>query len=106
MPRSPVADRNPSAESGGVIRISGAFLLDHEEDILNLVKHQGSLSEQKNPTAKVTTIEKSDGTIVVTASDHNLVMKIGKALTHAYKGSHNYKFRDGDKFVEVDWKRD
>lgn len=98
--------RNRDTELGGVIKISGAFLLDHEEDILNLVKHEGKLSEERNASAKIVGIEKSNGAILVKASDHNLAVRIGKALSHAYKGKHRYNFREGEKFAEVTWERD
>lgn len=93
-------------EQGGIIRISGDFILDHEEEILNLVKHEGKIAEVRNPLHRVTNIEKKDGMILVEISDHNLTLHIGKALSRAYKGMHAYKFLKGEKFVEVDWKRD
>ncbi|MFH1826339.1 MAG: hypothetical protein ABH823_03510 [bacterium] len=93
-------------EQGGIIRLSGQFLLDHEEDILSLIKHQAKLAEERNPGQKVTSIKKAKGGIVVQTSDHNLTMHIGKALTKAYKGIHQYKFSKGERFVEVDWQRD
>ena len=93
-------------EEGGILRLSGAFLLDHEEEVLNLIKHEGRLAEQKNPLHKVSKIEKADGVIHVEITDHNLALHIGKCLVHAYKGEHTYKFLKGEKFVEVDWKRD
>jgi len=95
-----------SRDHGGKINISGAFLLDHESDILNLVKHEGRLAEEKNPSHKIKSIAKANGGIVVETSEHNLALRIGKQLVHAYKGEHNYKFTKGEKFVEVDWKRD
>lgn len=106
MPRDPVVSRNPKFERGGIVNISGAFLLDHEEDILNLVKHQGKLAAEKNAEHRVININKASGGIVVLVSDHNLAMKIGKALTHAYKGDHQYKFAQGEQFVEINWRRD
>lgn len=115
MPRGPFGrekvhrfeqSRNLDLEAGGIIRISGSFLLDHEEDIVSLVKHQGKQASEKNPGHKVTRIDKTNGGITVETSDHNLAMKIGKALCRAYKGEHQYKFREGEKFVEVDWRRD
>jgi hypothetical protein len=93
-------------EEGGVIRLSGKFLLDHEDEILGLIKHQGKLAEEKNADHKILNIEKVDGGITVRLSEHNLALHIGKALTHAYKGEHTYKFLDAEKFVEVDWRRD
>ncbi|NQT29048.1 MAG: hypothetical protein HQ596_00605 [Candidatus Saganbacteria bacterium] len=98
--------RNPDYEEGGIIKISGAFLLDHEEDILNLVKHEGKLAEERNPNARVIEIAKINGGIEVKTSDHNLAMRIGKALSRSYKGEHHYNFRKGEKYAEVVWKRD
>ncbi len=93
-------------EEGGVINISGKFLLDHGDEIINLIKHEGRLAEQRNPLHKVSKIEKVDGGITAEITDHNLALHIGKALTHAFKGKHEYKFLKGEKFVEVVWKRD
>jgi len=93
-------------EEGGVIRLSGSFLLDHEAEVVNLVKHEGKLAEERNPLHKVIGIEKADGGIVATLSDHNLALHIGKRLEHAYKGKHEFKFLKGEKYVEVLWRRD
>jgi len=93
-------------EEGGIIKISGSFLLDHEEEIVNLVKHEGKLAEEKNPLHRITKIEKANGGLVAEVTDHNLTLHIGKRLVHAYKGEHKYKFLKGEKFVEVDWRRD
>ncbi|MCU0640566.1 MAG: hypothetical protein MUC35_00570 [Candidatus Margulisbacteria bacterium] len=93
-------------EEGGIIRLSGKFLLDHEDEVLNLIKHEGKLAEQRNPGHKVVKIEKADGGISAEISDHNLALHIGKALSHAYQGEHEYKFLKGEKFVEVKWRRD
>ena len=106
MPKSPVEFKDHNLEQGGIIKISGAFLLDHEEDILNLVKHEGKLAEERNDNAKVSGIEKVNGGISVQTTDHNLALRIGKALSRAYKGKHEYKFLQGNKFVEVTWQRD
>jgi hypothetical protein len=113
MNRGPLGNRHfedfrkpKKIEEGGVLNVSGAFLLDHEEEIINLIKHEGRLAEEKNPLHKVSKIEKVNGGIVVEITDHNLTLHIGKRLSHAYKGKHSYKFLKGEKFVEVDWSRD
>ena len=98
--------RNPDTELGGIVKISGKFLLDHESDIINLINHEGKLSEERNPKAKINKIDKANGGLVVEVSEHNLAMRIGKALSSAYKGEHHYNFREGEKFAEVTWRRD
>ena len=93
-------------EAGGIIKISGKFLLDHEEDILNLIKKEGKLAEERNDHAHISEIQKDGQGILVKASDHNLAIRIGKAVHKAYKGELDLKFREGEKFAEVVWKRD
>ena len=115
MPRGPQGrekgvryeqSRNIAGDSAGAVRISGNFISDHEEEILNLIKREGKLSEERNSRARITKIEKANGGIIVETSDQHLAMKIGKSLQSAYKGEHQYKYRDGDKFIEVNWRRD
>jgi hypothetical protein len=114
MPQGPLSRerhyegfQKPKAiEQGGIIKLSGSFLLDHEEELVNLIKHEGKLAEEKNPAHNVKKIEKVDGTIVAEITDHNLALHIGKALVHAYKGEHKYRFSKDEKYVEVEWKRD
>ena len=48
-------------EEGGIIRLSGKFLLDHGEEVIGLMKHEGEAAEKKNPHHRITRIEKVDG---------------------------------------------
>lgn len=98
--------RNPDYEEGGLIKISGKFLLDHEEDILNLIKKEGKLAKERNSNSHISDIQKDGQGILIKASDHNLAIRIGKAVHRAYKGELDLKFREGEKFAEVIWKRD
>jgi len=98
--------KQKKVEEGGVIHISGSFLADHADEIINLVKHEGKAWEADNPTAKLTSIEKANGGFKVETTNHKLALHIGKCLHKAYKGLHEYKFLKQEKFVEVNWKRD
>jgi len=93
-------------EQGGLIKLSGAFLHEHQDEILNLIKHEGKLAEEKSADHKVTKIEKANGGFHVEISDHNLALHIGKKLVSAYKGSHEVKLRNGEKYAEIRWSRD
>ena len=93
-------------EAGGQIKLSGAFLNEHKDEVLNLIKNQSRLFEQNSPDHKVTDITKVDGGIVVTTSSHNLAAHLGKALSHAFKGKHKLNFSKDEQYVEVDWRRD
>ena len=97
--------RNPDIELGGVVKISGKFLLDHEEELLNLVNHEGNLAQERNPQSSISKISKTDGVITVEVTEHNLASRIGKALHRAYKGELRSNFSEGEKFAAVNWQR-
>ncbi|KAF0134255.1 MAG: chaperone ATPase [Candidatus Saganbacteria bacterium] len=97
---------NVQKEAGGLVRLRGAFLKDHNEEIVNLIKHESKLAESENPDHRVTEISKVDGGMDVLISASSLAMHIGKSLSMAYKGEHKYNFSHDEKYVEVDWKRD
>lgn len=92
-------------EEGGLIKLSGSFLLDHETDLINLINNEGKLAEDHDAKSRLVKVEKKDGAIWAVTSTHNLALHIGKALTHAYQGSHEFKFLNGEKYVEVHWER-
>ncbi len=93
-------------EAGGLVRVRGAFLKDHEDEIVNLIKHESRTTEQDNPEYKVSAISKVDGGIDVATTSSSLAMHIGKSLSHAYKGEHKFTFSHDEKYIEVDWRRD
>ena len=98
--------RNSKIEEGGLVKLSGDFLVDHKDEILNLINHEGRLAKERSKHGHISKVDKANGGILVETTDHNLALRIGKALSRAYKGKHNYKFLKGEKFVEVEWRRD
>ena len=93
-------------EAGGLVRVRGAFLKDHEDEIVNLIKHESRMAEQENPEYKVSEIAKVDGGLDVATTSSSLAKHIGKSLSMAYKGEHKYTFSQDEKYIEVDWRRD
>ena len=90
----------------GKIYLTGSFVSEHFEELVNLLKSEERHAMGKNPLERLIKLEKSsDGIYAETTSDA-LAMRIGHVLQRAYKGSEESKFRAGDKFLEVRWHRD
>ncbi|MFC1767373.1 BCAM0308 family protein [Candidatus Margulisiibacteriota bacterium] len=90
----------------GKVYLSGSFVLEHFEELINLLKSEERHAMEKNPLERLMKLEKNgDGIYAETTSDA-LAMRIGHVLQRAYKGDEDFNFRAGDKFLEIKWHRD
>ena len=98
-----VNDRNP----GGILTLSGKFLVEHREEIMNLIRHEEDKATGVNPLEKVMEItEESEDTVIITTTNEFLVQRFGKSVNSAYKGEFELKFGGNDVPVRVNWHRD
>ncbi|MDH7600521.1 MAG: BCAM0308 family protein [Armatimonadota bacterium] len=91
---------------GGVLRLSGSFVFDHEEEILNLIRNETIKAMGLNPLERIMSLEFDDGGIEITTTNEKLAQRIGKALHKAYSGSIEYKWSEDTKLARVHWHRD
>ncbi|MBU1767991.1 MAG: hypothetical protein KJ648_07805 [Candidatus Omnitrophica bacterium] len=89
----------------GVVNISGDFVSEHFEELVNLVKAEERRALEKNPLERLMKVDKVDGGIHVETTSEALALRIGRMLSKSYKGNTDFKFRYGDKYVIVDWAR-
>lgn len=97
-----IRDKDP----GGVVHLSGGFIMGHSEDILNLITNEGTRAMGINPLERVMEVEARDGTYDVWTTNEKLAQRIGKALFKAYSGNVDYRWSEDNKLVRVFWRRD
>lgn len=95
-------DRMP----GGVVRISGGFFWEHQDEIMNLIRNEASKAQAVNPLERVMGMDSSDGEVEITTTNEKLAQRIGRALHKAYDGHIEYKFSEDTKLARVNWHRD
>jgi NMD protein affecting ribosome stability and mRNA decay len=91
---------------GGIVRLMGRFVMEHEEEIVNLLHHQNDAAMENNPLERIMDIEDSGGGLVVMTTNERLAQKIGRALHKSYAGAVEYKWSKGTKLARVNWMRD
>jgi len=97
-----IRDRDP----GGIVHISGQFLQEHKQDILNLIHNENERARAVNPIERIMDVEMADATLDVLTTNEKLAQRIGRALHKAYDGSVAYKWSEDNKLVRVLWQRD
>lgn len=97
-----IADHVPA----GLVTLSGAFLLQHEEEITHLIKNIETREKQGHALKRIMAIESQDGGLLISLTDPHLARNIGEAIEHAYKGELDFHYQQGEILLRVSWHRD
>ena len=91
---------------GGVVRLSGAFLRSHMQEILNLIHNENARAMHINPLERIMEIKTVGGCVDILTTNEKLAQKIGRALHKAYRGVVSYMWSHDTKLARVNWQRD
>ncbi|MBT0652171.1 BCAM0308 family protein [Geomobilimonas luticola] len=94
-------DHNPA----GVITLSGEYLLRHEDEILNIIKHVEAKSRAKNPLGRIMEIQQERDVMTIGTTEDKLAQKLGREIYKAHKGELHYQWSHDQEFVRVSWSR-
>lgn len=91
----------------GKVMLSGSFIKEHLDEMINIIKNEERHAKENNPLDRLMLLENRNGSLYAETTSDALAMRIGHHLKNAYKCSdEEFKFRSGDKFVEIDWHKD
>ena len=91
---------------GGVLKITGGFVWDHKDEILNLIRNESARALGTNPLERIMSLESDNGGIEITTTNEKLAQRIGRALHKAYSGTVQYKWSVDTKLARVLWHRE
>lgn len=101
----PACQRIVGGDAAGVVTLSGPYLAQHREEILNTVRQQETKHREKNPLGRIMEIKEEDGAITVTTTEDKLAQKIGRELYKSQRGELHYKWSHDQRMVRVEWSR-
>ena len=96
-----IADRFPA----GHIELSGPFLAEHRDEILNLIRNIEGREKAERPLERIMSIENESGGMLVTTTGIHVARRIGEALARAYKGELSFQYAEAEKRIRVFWQR-
>jgi NMD protein affecting ribosome stability and mRNA decay len=102
----PACQKIRDHQPGGIVTISGEFVKEHKEEILNLLHNENYAAMRINPLGRVMDIEESGDHLVVQTTNEKVAQRIGRALYKSWSGAVEYKWSKGTKFARVNWRRD
>lgn len=97
-----IADDQPA----GILQLSGNFLREHREEILNLIHNTEAAEKTQHALERLLKVTEHDDGMEVTTTGMHLANRIGHALNAAYKGRSEYHYSDDENTVNIRWQRD
>ena len=90
----------------GVLNLSGGYLEDHKDLILNTIRNEAAHEEKRNPLARIIHMECENSTIRVETSTDSLARRLGRVVKKAFHGDLSYSFSNNHEILRADWHRD
>jgi len=101
----PACKRMEDHTPAGVVHLSGAYLQDHKEEIMNTLRHTEATSRTKNPLGRIMEITEDAGGITVTTTEEKLAQKLGRQVYKSQSGELHYKWNRDNNQIRVEWMR-
>lgn len=102
----PACRRIVAGAPGGYLRLEGAFLEAHLDEINTLLENEQARAAEDNPTARVISWRTLPGPRVeLTTTTPHLAQRLGHAVEEAYGGTVDYDFSHENILARVSWSR-
>jgi NMD protein affecting ribosome stability and mRNA decay len=89
----------------GYVTLKGAFLRQHRDDILHLIKNCEEKEKAEHPLERIMAIEDAEDGVLVTTTDTHLAREIAERLHHAYKGNLDFHYNKEENLLRATWNR-
>lgn len=104
----PACERIANDYPAGVVRVQGAFVEPHRQELVGLLRHVEEREKAEHPLKRIMAIVDEGTGFVATVTDPKLALSFGRALEKAYGGDLQQPGTAADKenLVRVEWTRD
>lgn len=104
--RCPACRKIEDGFPAGVVTLSGGYLRDHREDILNLIRNEEKRAMGINPLERIMRMEDKGEGLEIATTDEKLAQRIGREVRKACQGTVEYKWSEDSKLLRVSWARE
>ena len=103
----PACKQAAGGEPRGFVYLDGAFLVEHRQEIENLLLNEAKRAGEDNPLARILELKERDGhKLTVTTTTEHLAQRLGHAVEKAFGGEVQYNFSHENKVGRVSWQRE
>jgi hypothetical protein len=103
--RCPACRRVRDKLPAGFVKLQGAFVASHREELIRLARNEETREKGEHPLQRIMGIDEAADGVVITTTDIHLPQRIGEALKHAYHGDLDLHYGEDEYSVRVQWRR-
>jgi len=103
----PACHMMAEGQFGGEVRLAGAFVARHGDEIERLLQNEADRAAEDNPTGRIAEWRRmAPDRLTLTTTTEHLAKRLGQALHKAFDGLVHYEFSHENKFAHVTWTRE
>ncbi len=102
----PACRRELDRYPGGILHLSGSYLSEKKEEIINLVRNQEEEANKQRPLQRILWIKEGKGEVEIATTTPHLAMRLGRAVHSAHKGDLEIQTLRDEYMVRLFWRRD
>jgi len=89
----------------GVVTLTGAYLWEHEEQILNLIRNEEHRALEKNPLERILRLQREGESLIIETTDIKLAEHLGRAIHKAHRGELHFSWAGSPAVGRIQWQR-
>ena len=103
----PACKQKRAGEPRGFVFLDGAFFVEHQNEIKQLLRNEAGRAAEDNPLACILEWKEGEGhQLTVSTTTEHLAQRLGHSLEKAFGGSVDYDFSHENKLARVSWQRE
>jgi len=103
----PACKQKRTGEPRGFVFLDGAFFVDHQKEIKQLLQNEAERAAEDNPLARILEYKVGElHQLTVSTTTEHLAQRLGHTLEKAFGGSVHYDFSHENKLARVSWRRE
>lgn len=101
----PACERSRDNYPAGFLTLSGPFLVEHYESVVNTLENEAVQETREHPLNRIMERRREGEDLVITTTDIHLPRRVGEALQNAYKGKLDFHYNKEDQILRARWER-
>lgn len=101
----PACARTQDRYPAGLLTVSGPYLREHRQDLVNLARREEETAKSEHPLSRIMKIEDSKEGFTIHTTDQHLARRIGEAMHHAHHGKFTFHHKEGGHLLRASWTR-
>ena len=103
----PACKQKRAGEPRGFVFLDGAFFVEHQQEIRQLLRNEAERAAEVNPLARILQWKEGEGhRLTVSTTTEHLAQRLGHTVEKAFGGSVDYDFSHDNKLARVSWRRE